>query len=109
MSSRGSGSKEKTGHAVPAVAQWCRDVGLAKWADVIVSLEEGWRKQGKKTRRDWWLVMSGTRAGAPCMIAGHTFPVLAAARARCGFPPVDGAVELPTDVVLPAMRPSIRE
>lgn len=53
---------------------------------------DGRRKRGVKTRRNWWDVLAGDREGNPRKVEGVTFPVLAAARRRKGWPPCDSEI-----------------
>lgn len=56
-----------------------------QYEDVIRKIrrvEERWRKQRKRTRRNWWDVLAGHKDGSPCVIEGVRFPILRAARAR---------------------------
>jgi DNA adenine methylase len=50
-----------------------------------------WKANGSKERRDWFEVMSGGANGKPRVIAGRTFPVLAAFQERQGKPVTDNA------------------
>jgi hypothetical protein len=65
---------------------WLRANGHSDVADRIDAIMEGWRKRGVKTRRNWWDVLAGDREGEPRKVQGVTFPVLAAARRRKGWP-----------------------
>jgi DNA adenine methylase len=48
----------------------------------IEAIVESWRRQGKKTRRNWWSVLAGDKTGKPRRVSGTLFPVLAGARER---------------------------
>lgn len=74
--------------------EWLRLNGYGDVAAAIEQVMRLWRYTGRKTRRDWWLVLAGTPSGSPHVVEGMTFPVLKAARRRQGFPPdVPGARE----------------
>ncbi len=88
---------------------WLRTHGYDTAADLIDTLIDLWKAQGKKTRRDWWLVLAGTPEGEPRVIAGFEFPILKAARRRQGFPPdVKGAVERSPHELAPAIKRQAR-
>lgn len=65
---------------------WLRANGHDHVADQIDELMARWRKRGVKTRRNWWDVLAGDFAGEAKAVDGVTFPVLAAARRRKGWP-----------------------
>jgi len=65
---------------------WLRANGHGDVADPIDTLMEEWRERGVKTRRNWWDVLAGDREGNPRKVQGITFPVLAVARRRKGWP-----------------------
>ena len=89
--------------------EWLRLNGYEDVADSIDALTRKWRYEGRKTRRDWWLVLAGTREGAPHVVDGVTFPVLKAARRRQGFPTdVPGAVERTPHELAPTIRQQAR-
>lgn len=71
---------------------WLRDNGYVDAANMIDEIMAEWATLGKKTRRNWWDKLAGTRDGRPCTVAGRAFPVLAAARSRKGYPAVGAAV-----------------
>lgn len=70
------------------IATWLAANGYADVLALIRSVEAAWAAAGKKTRRDWWLVLAGTLEGQPCVVAGVEFPILAAARRRKRWPHV---------------------
>ncbi len=65
---------------------WLRAHGFSAIADTIDEIESEWAARGRKTRRNWWDVLAGTRSGAPRVIEGRRFPVLPEARLRQGLP-----------------------
>lgn len=84
---------------------WLRAHGYASVANLIATIIDTWKCEGKKTRRDWWVILAGTPEGNPRKVAGITFPVLKAARRRQGFPPdVEGATENSPHELAPSIR-----
>lgn len=84
---------------------WLRAHGYADVANLIAGLIDEWKCAGKKTRRDWWLILAGTPEGKPRKVNGLVFPVLKAARRRQGFPPnVEGAVENSKHELAPSIQ-----
>ncbi len=74
--------------------QWLILHGYGQVERYIHKVMQEWKRNGIRTRRDWWLILAGTAEGKPRYVAGHAFPVLKAARRRQGFPPnVEGAIE----------------
>lgn len=74
--------------------EWLKLHGYQDIAKLIEGLTRNWKDAGKKTRRDWWVILAGTPSGNPRTVHGFTFPVLKAARRRQGFPPnVADAIE----------------
>ncbi|MGA2028909.1 MAG: hypothetical protein ABSG87_02405 [Verrucomicrobiota bacterium] len=58
------------------------------YADVAAKIDRvvnGWDKKKTFTRRNWWDVIAGTKAGKPRKIEGVVFPILRAARLRQGW------------------------
>ncbi len=91
--------------ARPATCQaWLRAAGYADVADRIDELEERWRRNGSTTRRNWWDVLAGTKAGARKKVGGVEFPILAAARARKGWGVLPGALRKRNEPPAPAGR-----
>lgn len=62
-------------------------------AKMIDDIQTEWRITGKKTRRNWWDVLSGGKNGKPYIIYGHEFPVLQAAQIRQGKPITKNAIK----------------
>ena len=75
---------------------------------MITTIMQGWRDKGLATRRDWWNVLAGTEAGKARTDSGFTFPVLAAARRRKGWPPVDAEQRRPGETPAPPIVESGR-
>jgi AIPR protein len=61
---------------------WLRLNGRAEVAEQIESIERAWAAAGKRTRRNWWAVLSGTSDGKPCKVEGVEFPIVPAAIQR---------------------------
>jgi hypothetical protein len=76
------------------VREWLRENGYNDIADSIDSLISKWKKDGKKTRRNWWEVLAGGKNGEPRTVDGVEFPVLQVARARQKLSRIDGALTL---------------
>lgn len=72
--------------------QWLRKNGYNDVADVIDEILFEWQEQGKKTRRNWWEVLSGGKDGKPRKIAGRIFPILKEAQLRQGLPVTESAL-----------------
>jgi len=68
----------------PTAREWLRENGYEDVADLIDGVMDEWESAGKRTRRAWWLILSGGRNGEPRTIAGREFPVLRAAQRREG-------------------------
>jgi DNA adenine methylase len=49
---------------------------------MIDAAERAWRKEGKKTRRNWWEILAGDERGKPRRVRGIAFPVIDAIRTR---------------------------
>lgn len=85
--------------------EWLVAHGYSAVSRLINDAIESWEAQGKKTRRDWWVILAGTPSGKPRVVHGFEFPVLKAARRRQGFPPdVPGAFERSPHELAPAIR-----
>jgi hypothetical protein len=74
----------------------------------IDRVESRWRRQGKRTRRNWWDVLAGHKDGSPKRIEGVTFPVLRTARLRKGWPVADGGVCRNSQESFPSITPQAR-
>jgi len=60
--------------------QWLKENGYVHVANQIERSEQHWLDEGKKTRRNWWLTLQGTKSGKPCTINGYKFPVIVETR-----------------------------
>ncbi len=68
---------------------WLLASGYSDIAATIDRIMKGWKKRKVKTRRDWWLMLAGTKDGKPRTVAGVELPILAACRERQGYPPCE--------------------
>ena len=76
------------------VRTWLRSNGYQDLAERIDRLMALWKARGKKTRRDWWLVLAGSPVGRPSKAGdGRPWPMLKAFRKRQGFPVHSDAIE----------------
>ena len=80
---------------------WLRGSGYEKVANDIAGIVERWRKNGIKTRRNWWEILAGDTKGRSREVAGVTFPVIAAIRERQELPQAAGAITRPGEKPLP--------
>lgn len=71
---------------------WLIKNKYAEVAEMIDGIISGWQRKGKRTRRNWWDVLAGSRKGRPVVVEGCLFPILTSARIRKGFPLVKGAI-----------------
>lgn len=71
---------------------WLRKNGYEDIADKIDSIMLSWKKQGKRTRRNWWDVLAGDKFGRSRTISGYEFPVLKVAQERQQVPITPNAV-----------------
>ena len=67
------------------VKQWLSENDYQDVAALIDEVETAWKSQGKRTRRNWWEILAGTKDGKPRVVAGRTFPILRAAQLRQGL------------------------
>src|SRR5215472_2458711 len=65
---------------------WLRENGYEDVADLVEKAIAQWARHGVKTRRNWWVILSGDKNGNPRKLAGTAFPVLRAAQIRQGRP-----------------------
>ena len=72
--------------------QWLRANNYDDIADMIDEVINEWQAEGKKTRRNWWDILSGRKNGEPCVRKGRKFPVLRAAQLRQGKPVTENAI-----------------
>ncbi len=85
---------------------WLRQNGYGDVADLIDKVEEDWVSQGKRTRRDWWDILSGDAQGKGREVAGRTFPVLWVAQERQGQAHTKNAIRRNRSEVPPPVRRS---
>lgn len=83
---------------------WLKANGYKGVLALIVRLERKWKAAGKKTRRDWFLVLAGTPSGKPRTIDDTTFPMIQAFRRRQGYPLAATALALTPWEVAPPIR-----
>ncbi len=67
------------------IKDWLLENGYGGILTKIRQVEDRWKQQGKKTRRNWWDVLAGRKSGEAIIIEGVRFPVLGAARLRKGL------------------------
>jgi hypothetical protein len=67
-----------------------------------------WKKEGNRTRRNWWEILAGNEDGTPRIAGGIKFPILKAARIRQGLPDIPHAIQRNPDEVPPPVRVSGR-
>lgn len=61
---------------------WLTKHGYGDVANNIDRLEQMWRRDGLRTRRNWWEVLAGKSDGDPRVVSGITFPAFRKARRR---------------------------
>lgn len=84
---------------------WLVAHGYQDVVALINGLMAKWKAEGKRTRKDWWVILAGTANGKPRRLSDVTFPVLKAARRRQGFPPdVPEAIENSPHELAPSIR-----
>lgn len=71
---------------------WLRENGYDDVANIIDEIIQEWESQGKKTRRNWWVILAGDKDGNPREVAGRAFPVLKTAQVRQGIKPTKNAI-----------------
>lgn len=64
------------------ILSWLRRNRLASVAVKIEAIVRKWKRQGKRTRRNWWGILAGAKNGKPRHVDGIAFPVILAARQR---------------------------
>ncbi len=84
--------------------EWLRENGYEDVLTRIQELEARWKAEGKKTRRNWWEVLAGSKTGQPRTIGGHEFPVLRSARVREGLPITPNAIQRDPNEKAPPVR-----
>jgi hypothetical protein len=75
------------------VRAWLRDNGYEDVARMIDRLMTRWGKDGRRTRRSWWVTLAGGTDGEPYTVEGIEFPVLASAQRREGKPVTPNALQ----------------
>ncbi len=88
------------------VRAWLSENG---YDDVLAQVERmmsKWESQGKKTRRNWWDILSGDADRKPRIVDGEEFPVLAAAQERQGKPVTKNALRNDPSEQPPTVRAS---
>jgi len=89
-----------------SAASWLRANGYGDIADLIDEVEGEWLKAGKRTRRDWWDILSGDARGDSRLTGGRVFPVLWVAQVRQGKQPTKKAIKRNRTEVPPVIRKS---
>lgn len=90
------------------VRQWLLANHYEDVAALIDEVSDEWKALGKRTRRNWWLILAGDIKGQPRTVAGRTFPVLHAAQRRQGVPVTDNALRRGRDEGVPPVQPTQR-
>lgn len=75
-----------------SVRVWLSKNGYDEVLAQVEQMMSKWESQGKKTRRNWWDILSGDPDGKPRIVDGEEFPVLAAAQKRQGKPVTKNAL-----------------
>lgn len=75
------------------VRAWLRSNGYEDVARSIDRMMTKWAKDGARTRRSWWVTLSGGIDGKPFTVDGIEFPVLASAQRREGKPVTPNAIQ----------------
>jgi hypothetical protein len=96
--------RKKVDDPITDARGWLRASGYAEVADRIDSIIAKWAKISRKTRRNWWDILSGDKAGKPREVDGVSFPVIAAAQRRMGKPVTKGALSKAKEKPLPDFR-----
>ncbi|MGH9460522.1 MAG: hypothetical protein ACRD1X_04860 [Vicinamibacteria bacterium] len=76
-----------------SIRSWLRDNGYGDIVELIDEIQAEWRVHRKKTRRNWWEVLAGDKAGRPRVIEGRRFPVLRAAQIHQGMAVTKNAIQ----------------
>ena len=90
------------------VREWLKQNGYKDVAAMIDEIMQEWHKNGKKTRRNWWEILSGGKNGKARTIYGKTFPVLRAAQIRQGVRVTENAIWRKEDEMPPAIKKTNR-
>lgn len=89
------------------VLSWLRAHGHARVAGQIEKIVKSWKREGKRTRRNWWSILAGDKKGNPRRVSGILFPVLATARLRKPRGISKGARKKPRRSVIASPRTSV--
>jgi len=68
------------------VRKWLAQNGYDDILKIINEIMDEWKRDGKKTRRNWWDILAGDKNGKSRVINGRKIPVLKAAQIRAGLP-----------------------
>lgn len=71
---------------------WLKENGYEDVAQIITEILLEWKKNGIKTRRNWWDYLCGDKKGNRKKVAGRELPVLRAAQIRQGVPITKSAI-----------------
>jgi hypothetical protein len=94
--------------AAITVRQWLKANEYNDIANMIDEIINQWKKAGKRTRRNWWEILAGSKNGMARSIEGQTFPVLKTAQIRQGLPITDNAIFNSENEVAPPIRSNTR-
>lgn len=81
------------------VRVWLKENGYPEIAEMIEDIQAEWKNTGKRTRRNWWEVLSGGKNGASRTIYGRRFPALQAAQIRQGKAITDNALKSTQELI----------
>lgn len=87
---------------------WLKKNGYEDIALIIDGIMLEWKKQGNKTRRNWWEKLCGDRNGNSKKIAGREIPVLRAAQIRQGKAVTENAICRNEDEEIPKILTNTR-
>ena len=88
LTTQAEGGLERT-----QVRKWLVDNRYEGVVTLIDEVIDEWKAQGKRTRRNWWLILAGDIKGNQRTVAGRTFPVLRTAQLRQGVPVTRNALQ----------------
>lgn len=71
---------------------WLIENGYDDIAMLIDEILEEWKKNGNKTRRNWWDKLCGGKNGVPLKVGSIEIPILRAAQIRKGYPVTKNAI-----------------
>lgn len=81
--------------------QWLLENG---YEDIVAMIEEivvEWRSSGRRTRRNWWVVLAGGKGGKPITVEGREFPVLVSAQIHEKVPVTANAIQRSKTEIVP--------